>query len=442
MVLIDTVLKVEARALVESFNMGLLRAKLTLESTGHTPFTLELYKEDRASNQLWVPRAIVSKSGVPVVQNPEWYLEHGSNTGKFKSNIVLRENQIPIVKNYLSAINSYAPYGGVIEAKVGTGKTNMAIDIASKLQLKTLIIVPTVTLLNQWKDRILEFTDCKEEDIGIIQQDKCQVEGKTFVIGMLHSLAMKEYEKDVYNSFGFIVVDEVHRTASEVLSKAIFKFNSLYTCSLSATPDRKDGMANAFFWSLGPIVSKSSKQAAIPTIHILPYDGEDTNADGCIGRYGKFKGKLISSKYLNKMELSKPRIEFIGDIIKKLYEEGHTILAMSARISILENLKRYLVYNGVDETEIGLIAGKNSEFGRKIELGTYGRCSLGYDNKNIDAVVFVTPIADVRQAIGRLRKDGLVIDVVDTQSSEIKGWSYKRLRYYNSIKSKIINKAV
>ena len=66
------------------------------------------------------------------------------------------------------------------------------------LGLKTLVVVHKEFLLNQWKERIEEFTTAK---IGRLQSKYIQVEGKDIVIGM-PSISMIEYEEDLFKEFG------------------------------------------------------------------------------------------------------------------------------------------------------------------------------------------------------------------------------------------------
>ena len=49
--------------------------------------------------------------------------------------------------------------GGVLSLACGKGKTVIALYIACILKVKTLVIVHKSFLLNQWKDRIKQFTD-------------------------------------------------------------------------------------------------------------------------------------------------------------------------------------------------------------------------------------------------------------------------------------------
>ena len=101
------------------------------------------------------------------------------------------------------------------------GKTIMALNIISRLNVKTLIIVHKEFLVDQWIERIQEFLP--EASIGKIQGKKIDIEGKSIVIGMLQSLSMKSYEQSTFESFGFTVIDEVHHLGAEVFCQALFK---------------------------------------------------------------------------------------------------------------------------------------------------------------------------------------------------------------------------
>ena len=94
----------------------------------------------------------------------------------------------------------------------------MGLYIAHHYKVKTLIIVHKTFLLNQWIERINEFTDAK---VGIIQQNKIDVEGKDFVVGMLQSIAKEKYDEDIFMDFGMVIFDEAHHAPSKYFSKAL-----------------------------------------------------------------------------------------------------------------------------------------------------------------------------------------------------------------------------
>ena len=53
---------------------------------------------------------------------------------------------------------------GILLAPTAFGKTILAISLMSKIKGNTLILVDKLTLIDQWKEKILTFTDLKEED--------------------------------------------------------------------------------------------------------------------------------------------------------------------------------------------------------------------------------------------------------------------------------------
>jgi superfamily II DNA or RNA helicase len=87
-----------------------------------------------------------------------------------------------------------------------THNTTMAIYIMCELKKKTLIIVHKEFLLNQWKERIEQFAP--KARIGLIKGPTVDIQNKDIVLGSLQSLSMKEYDKDVFASFGNVVIDE------------------------------------------------------------------------------------------------------------------------------------------------------------------------------------------------------------------------------------------
>lgn len=107
-----------------------------------------------------------------------------------------------------------------------THNTTIALYLISQLKLKTLIVVHKTFLQNQWYDRIEQFTNAK---IGIIRQNKIDIENKDIVIGMLQSIAMKDYDNNIFNDFGIVVFDECFPYDEKVITnKGVIKIGKLY----------------------------------------------------------------------------------------------------------------------------------------------------------------------------------------------------------------------
>ena len=76
-----------------------------------------------------------------------------------------------------------------------THNTVIALKIVAALGLKTLVLVNKEFLMDQWIERIEQFIP--NARVGIIQQKKVQVEDKDIVVGMIHSISLKEYPKEL-----------------------------------------------------------------------------------------------------------------------------------------------------------------------------------------------------------------------------------------------------
>ena len=77
----------------------------------------------------------------------------------------------------------------------------MSLITHSEIRKKTLILVHKEFLLHQWTERIKTFLP--DAKIGVIQQKKVEIEGYDIVIGMLQSVAMKDYPPNTFSVFGF-----------------------------------------------------------------------------------------------------------------------------------------------------------------------------------------------------------------------------------------------
>ena len=200
-------------------------------------------------------------------------IDDGKNI-ELKFNGTLRDYQKPIVDKFLKHAKKYGC--GLLEIHTGGGKTVLALDILSKLQKKTLIIVHKEFLLRQWKERIEEFLP--NAKIGRIQGNIIDIENKDIVIGMLQSLYDKDYGPNGFQSFGLTIVDEVHRIGSEQFSKTLLKVTTPNMLGISATVDRKDGLTKVLYMFIGSKIYSKQREGEDPVcvraIHFHSNDEE------------------------------------------------------------------------------------------------------------------------------------------------------------------------
>lgn len=139
---------------------------------------------------------------------------------------------------------------GVIKVVTGAGKTVLALAIAEKLQrtdrrsLRLAVVVPTIVLLNQWREEFAEHSNLPARAIGLMgggRDDKFS-DTTRVVICVLNSAAKKLPGMVAQAGVGdnlLLVVDECHRAGAAEMRK-VFAAGRAYSLGLSATPERSD----------------------------------------------------------------------------------------------------------------------------------------------------------------------------------------------------------
>ncbi|MBA2620893.1 MAG: DEAD/DEAH box helicase [Acidobacteria bacterium] len=123
---------------------------------------------------------------------------------------------------------------GVIVLPTGAGKTHAATMAIEMCGRQTLVVVPTIDLMNQWYELLLSTFDA---EIGLIG-------GGFFETGAItvttYASAFRHQER-LGNQFGLIVFDECHHLPSEGYKYAAEFAIAPFRLGLSATPERADG---------------------------------------------------------------------------------------------------------------------------------------------------------------------------------------------------------
>lgn len=353
---------------------------------------------------------------------------------------LLRDYQEKIINIILPKIKDTG--GGILSIPPGKGKTVLGIYLAYLLKKKTLVIVHKTFLVNQWKNRIQQYVP--DAKVGIIQGDKIDIENKDIVIGMLQSISMKDYELDIFNDFGFIILDEVHHLGAKVFSKALQKTSAIYMLGLSATPFREDKLEKVIKWYIGDILYYEIPQIN-QEIKIRIYKYESDHKD-YIEVYNKFTKEAQTPTMISNIVQIEDRNNKIVKLINDIKQENseRKILVLSGRLDHLNVLKNSIDKNKLYTTskyiggmkEKHLIEAENAE----IIFSTYEMSSEGLDIPSLNTIIMATPRRHVEQSTGRiLRKQKgsyliqpLIIDIVDKLRS-FTNQGYARKIYYRKI---------
>jgi superfamily II DNA or RNA helicase len=389
-----------------------------------------IYRE--SNSKFYLPKYYgISKFGYPKTSTTYNY-----NTINLTFNGSLRDYQVIITDKFLDNINNNG-FGGLLEVGCGQGKTVMALYLISKLNIKTLIIVHKEFLMNQWIERINYFLP--NAKIGKIQGQIIDINDKDIVIGMLQSLSMKDYPDNLFDSFGFTIIDETHHIGAEVFVRSLFKVTTKYMLGLSATMNRKDGLTKVFKMFIGDIIYKyidEQQHNVLVNIYNFRSPCPTFNEDILT-----FQGKPQYSSMISKISEFNSRSEFIIKIISNIFNNNpnQQLIILAHNKSLLNYLYESINHKNIANSSIGYYIGGMKENDLKISenksiiLATYAMAAEALDIKTLTTLLMASPKTDVTQSIGRILRtkhvQPLVIDIADYHDifqAQLK----KRITYY------------
>lgn len=127
-------------------------------------------------------------------------------------------------------------YRGIVVLPTGAGKTILGCAAIEKLKASTVIIVPTILLLEQWKNRLIENLGLKSDQIGIFGGGDQEI--KSITISTFESAYL--YLKRFRSQFGLLIIDEAHNLTGSNYEKIIDGYLSPYRLALTATLNKSD----------------------------------------------------------------------------------------------------------------------------------------------------------------------------------------------------------
>lgn len=280
-----------------------------------------------------------------------------------------------------------------INAKVGFGKTFLALHIARKLGQKTLIVVHTLALKDQW---IQEIEALYGMTPGEVSAGKFDVEDHAIVVGNIQSL--KKHADKLGKMFGTIVLDEAHHCPAGTFADFIDKSYARYRIGLSGTmsrKDKKDVLLTDFFSQT--VFTPEVDNTIEPKVTIV-------NSGVHLNRNKDWAGKV------NELLYDEAYQQFIASLATKQIERGHRVLILASRIEFLEKVhqlipdsslvtgatqERQQVLDDIDKGKINCIVGSRQIF------------SEGISANILSALILAEPMrfeGTLEQIIGRIMR--------------------------------------
>lgn len=253
---------------------------------------------------------------------------------------------------------------GVIKAAPRFGKTVTSIYIIAKLGVKTAIITHQKDILQQFFETFKDFTnfnDIVEPDHvpGPRLKKRGGRDARGRIVGFFHDYDNPE-ELDVclicwqtlaskqkgperlnqhYNTWGLMIIDEVHRTGGIAYAKAVNQTNTRFRMGLTGTVERVDGREFLLHNIVGPVTAVGEAKA-IPCRVETVFTGITVEFNPKAEAWPRLSQRLYKSE---------ERLELILKYIKMDMGRDNTFICIafhSGSVAQLNHFTDILIYHG------------------------------------------------------------------------------------------------
>lgn len=358
-----------------------------------------------------------------------------------------------------------------VNLNTGAGKTYVTIACSTYLGVRSMMITSSNGWIDQWAERILEYTDTAPSEIykliginsiAMIIRDKVKIKNIKYILAS--HMTIKSYG-DKYGwekvgelfkklRIGIKIYDEAHLDFSNICN-IDFATNTYKTIYLTATPARsnteEDKIYQASFETC-PKIDLFNKETDPRTHYIaLKYNSNPTQKDinKCNNKWKKMFDVNAYCKYI----IHNPRFyDMFRIILEEIFIRGKALIYVGLNEAVLE-LKKWIINNYPWlENEIGIYTSiinpkdKEEELKKTIILTTTRSAGAALDIHGLKVTVVLCEIFKskvlARQSLGRTRDYGTwYIELVDVGIEACEYcFNHKQEVFYNyALDTQVIN---
>lgn len=254
---------------------------------------------------------------------------------------------------------------GVIVAPTGTGKTVIASYAIKTSGLPTLVIVPTERILKMWVSALARF-EMKATTYYGREKDLSPLTVSIYNSVIRHP--------EIVDHFKMVVLDEVHHAGADVFSRVLNLLDGKAVMALTATLRRSDGK-HAVITSKLPIAyvlefKTALEHGYVSQVDIVPVPAPLSSEERRMYHEVEEKIRRVRMELENAKSFSLPSVAKLDRMLKILLNKRRQILSkipskrgkvleivksveddrvivFSESIESVEELKKYLIENGV-----------------------------------------------------------------------------------------------
>lgn len=354
-----------------------------------------------------------------------------------KLNFIVKLDDVekdPRYKGQLAAVESmFENEQGLIVRPPGTGKTQIALAFASLAQTRTLVLVHTEDILNQWIEYVGDAIPELEGKVGIVRGDKCEIGHIT--IGTIQTLQRYLPQRKWWDQFGCVIADEAHHVSAPSWEAVINGTKAKYRFGFTASLTRADGMHPTMRFIIGPVIHRQKFSSPVK-LSVVPVKTKFKMV---------YRGAFDWQRLVNKLVENEERNTKIAQIAQREAKKGNSVLVLSRRIEHLERIAER-----ISDNRLEILTGARSKADRKRILKNFrtGKIRIllatqladeALDVPRLNRVLLTHPgkhEGRIIQQIGRAirshptKQDAVIFDFVDWRVAVLRRqWNERRRTY-------------
>lgn len=342
-----------------------------------------------------------------------------------------------------TAVDALIPHPtGVLVAPPGAGKTVMATALIAHRGVCTLVVVPSRTLVDQWRARLAAFLDVSPKAIGTITGGRRKPSG-VIDVATIQSLVRGGQVDELVSGYGFVIVDECHHVPAISTEQVLRSIPARHVLGLTATVQRRDGHQPIIRMQCGPTRHTIRTR---PALALSVVRRETATAGGAVSA-----DTGIQELYRLLAEDDSRNECIVLDTLDAL-AEGRCPLLLTGRRDHLNRLQELLaprvermavLHGGLRPAERrAALTALAATDGPTLILATGRYLGEGFDHPRLDTLFLALPIAwkgTLTQYAGRLHRpadgktDARIYDYVDVAIPVLDRMYAKRERTYRAL---------
>lgn len=322
-----------------------------------------------------------------------------------------RPHQVEPIQKVVDMFTDQNVSEAVLQAGCGDGKTYTFLAIASRLGGRTMVLVHTSKLVEQWVEAVHK--TLPNAKVGILKANKRPKDTDDIVIASIQTLVKRDEDFAGYRLVG---IDEAHHVPAASFASVVGRIPCL-RLALSATPKgRSDGMEDLLFWLCGEMVHMQGPRVVADVEKVM------------FSTRVRQPGTPIQTRTRRRLSQEAARNQLILKTVQQKFAEGHCVLVLTEFVEHAQLLSDQTLHSGV-------FCGKlQRNVDAPILYASYAFCKEGVDLQRISCLVLAMPCpGNVEQVLGRIRQAEpgsarLPPVVVDIRDMPLYGaFKYKRL---------------